>query len=152
MARAPALIVALAIAAPGAARAMEEVHSVQEVFPAEGQDHQTLAKRALVCIPKFATSGLTTANTIVSSDVEAGFVQARNAWKGSGMFGLNYRTTITFEAKDGRFRISHGEFEVATDRSAYSAMNYPGGALLDMRNQSTRIAACVISGPVSDDF
>jgi hypothetical protein len=122
-----------------------------EVYEAANLDHQAITKRALVCIPKFANSGLTTADTIVSSDVEAGYIQARNVW--TGYAGGTYRSTVTLEAKDGRFRISHSDLGVMFPRSGWAVMRFPGGAEISfMQAQSFNIATCIQNGPVSPDF
>jgi ABC-type uncharacterized transport system auxiliary subunit len=147
-----ATIAAVSALSAHSANALTAVHEVQEVYPADGIDHATATKRALLCIRKFASSGLTTADAIISSDIEAGYIQARNAWRGQEFAALRYRTIITFEAKDGRFRITHNGFEVATDYAGYGEMNYPGNAVNDMKNTSDKIAACVVHGPVADNF
>ena len=123
-----------------------------EVYEAPGLGREAITRRALVCIPKFATSGLTTAPTIISSDPEAGFVQAHNVFKAVGFAVPTSRSTITFEAKDGRFRISHGDLAVMIG-ARWADANHPSkGTISHLRGQSFQIANCIQQGPVSDDF
>lgn len=149
MVRAAAVVLAVAGSlAPAAALAADRPSAV---FHAEGLDAATIIQRATACTPRFATSGLTTAPTIVTSDPTSGFLQARN-FIAAANFAPAYRTTVTVEAKDGRFRISHEAIEVQLGRSMAPVKVMPAAFAVELNAQSGKIAACIRTGPVGDDF
>ena len=87
------------------------------VYEAEG-DHQAITKRALVCVAQTVRPGLTDAPTVTSSDLDAGVIVANNAFEvTSGLLRVRARTTLTVQAKDGRFRIVHTNIEQYLDAS-----------------------------------
>lgn len=144
---------ALQMALPDSALAAHEAGpDPSAVFQAPELEAATIIRRSLVCVPKFATSGLTTADTIVSNDPASGFLQARNFIASNG-FSPNYRSTITVEAKDGRFRIAHTNIEVQAGRAAWArAAYFRNGLDVRLQAQSSEIAECVMLGPVGNDF
>lgn len=97
---------------------------------------QEITKRAMVCIPRIvrndeiaikdsATSligplnmaeksrGVGGGSVIVTSDIESGTIVANSRVDFPGTMGIgrNARSVITFQAKDGRFRITHSAIE-----------------------------------------
>lgn len=85
------------------------------IVQAPGKDVATLTRRALICIPQNTQPGFVDVPAIVSSDVAGGLVVANNAFdyedKGFLRTLERGRSTLTFEAKEGRFRISHSNVE-----------------------------------------
>lgn len=118
-------IVAMAIAvtaspAYAASKYLEQVES--RVFQTTG-DHQAITKRALTCINQIIRPGFINAPTVKSSDVDAGVIVANNGFDYSdGISKTMARTTLTFEAKDGRFKITHTDIEQFIE-SKYATLN-----------------------------
>lgn len=73
-------------------------------------DAKTLAKRGETCMAQTLKSGRADIPVIISSDPEGGRVVARSMFS----FQPRYlaRSTVVFEAKDGRFRISYTQNEM----------------------------------------
>lgn len=78
-------------------------------------DAKQIAKRGETCMAQILKPGQIGAQTIIASDVDAGRIVGRNAFSFTDyfMFPTSYdgRTRVVFEAKDGRFRISHTQTE-----------------------------------------
>jgi hypothetical protein len=135
------------------------------VFEATG-DHQAITKRAITCITQVVKPGFTTAPTITSSDPEAGTVVANNAfvYYYGPLLPVEFRarTTLTFQAKDGRFRIVHTNIEKFNDTKGLSigwerigTWRFSGGEeakqAIDAISQS--VATCVMApAPANDDW
>jgi hypothetical protein len=71
--------------------------------------------RARTCIAQLLTSGTTDADIIISSDPDAGIVVARNALKYGSLPEWEIRSRFTFEAREGRFRITQTNLERFND-------------------------------------
>jgi hypothetical protein len=103
-------------------RFLERIES--PVYETEG-DHQAITKRAITCIAQTIKPGLTAVPTIISSDLDAGTIVANNQFIytfGLGnMLTYTARTILTFQAKDGRFRIINTDIE-----DIYSGRPLPG--------------------------
>jgi len=123
------------------------------VYEARGLAADEIARRAASCLPRFVTSGLTVAPTIITSDPAVGFVEARNYVPARGVAPA-YRSRITVEAKDGRFRIAHHDVEVMFGRRwlPIPPAKMTAAFAADFNAQSAPIAECVRSGPVGKDF
>lgn len=126
------------------------------VYEADG-DHQAITRRALVCIAQVVRPGLTNAPTVTSSDVEGGLIVANNAFEfTSGLMKSEARTTLTFQAKDGRFRITHTNIEQYLDASygwtKVGTWKFSGGEKVQAAAQaiSDRIADCVKTKPADN--
>lgn len=116
-----------ALAADDTADSSQYLNRIESVvFEATG-DHQAIAKRGATCIAQIAKPGLVNAPIIVSSDFDAGVIVANNNFKFSihGFLGVALeetgRTTLTLQAKDGRFRIVHTSIE--------QFIEYPGSSI-----------------------
>lgn len=92
-----------------AAEYLTEITS--EVYRTEGTPKE-IAQRANTCISKHLAPGTTDAQLIVSSDLENGVIVARNGVQyPDGMLRWEIRSTFTFEAREGRFRILQTNLE-----------------------------------------
>jgi|GEM_PF-1186744 len=92
-----------------AAEYLTEITS--EVYQAEGTSKE-IAQRANTCISQHLAPGTTDAQLIVSSDHDNGVIVARNAVQyPDGMMRWEIRSTFTFEAREGRFRIVQTNLE-----------------------------------------
>jgi hypothetical protein len=112
--------VLLAVSLGSPAMAAEYLTSVtSEVFQTEGT-HDEIARRAQSCIAQklHAANG----PVILSSDPEAGIVTARNEFEYGNLPRWKLRSTLTLEAKDGRFRMVHTNIERFND----GALGGPG--------------------------
>ena len=104
---------AVALAQPTDSRYINRVES--PVFETSG-DHQAITRRALTCVAQIVSPGTVDAPAVRSSDVEAGIIVATNSFRYVyGALRPTGRTTLTFEARDGRFRIVHSNIEQSQD-------------------------------------
>lgn len=106
-------IIPLALAGLGSpASATEYLTSVtSEVYQAAGTARE-IATRANTCISQHLAPGTTDSQLIISSDLDNGVVVARNAISyPDGLMQWQVRSTFTFEARDGRFRIVQTNLE-----------------------------------------
>ena len=113
----------IALAAPSSVFAetkyLERIES--PVYETAG-DHQAITKRGIICVTQILRPGIINAPTITSSDVDIGLIVSNNAFTISNfLYSENVRTTLTFEAKDGRFRITHGNIEYFQDIKGITA-------------------------------
>lgn len=124
---------------------------VSDVYETPG-DAAAITRRATTCLAKNVTSGLTTADTIVTSDPESGVVIARNAFILPGALGdSRARSEITVEAKPGRFRITHDKIErLLAGRWVDLPPRKMAKTMLE--GATFRLVSCVQKGPVGDDF
>jgi hypothetical protein len=105
------------------------------VFEAPGLSTQVLMQRASTCIPQNMKPGYVTAPVIQSTDLEQGKIVAIGVVEiGQVKVHLAYiepamqlRSTLTFEAKDGRFRITHADAQGFIPKVGWtSAQTKPG--------------------------
>ncbi len=144
--------VVLALAASSAAAAPTVYLSTVEspVYDARGSV-EALSRKANVCIAQLVSSGLTTAPTILSSDPVSGVIVARNTFEyhetvwGSPLY-QTARTRLTFEAREGRFRLSHSDIQVLNGDWRPIRAAKPG-KVDEMRDQllaqADKIASCI---------
>ena len=99
------------------------------VFETTG-DHQSVAKHGATCIAQIIKPGVVNAPTIISSDFDSGVIVANNNFKfvWHGFLGTAIedtgRTTLTFEAKDGRGRsVQTSREQFITCPGQYAALN-----------------------------
>lgn len=116
-----------------------------------------LTRYATACINQHATSGWIDIPTIDSSDPEAGIVVAINHLKGEGLMGRDVRTTLTLEARDGRFRIAHSNFQLFGEWALeWVPLARSGNRWTRtqerLARQNTKIATCVTSAARDDEW
>jgi hypothetical protein len=85
-----------------------------EVYQFAGTPKDT-ATRANTCISQHLAPGTTDSQLIISSDLEGGVVVARNALEYGNFPRWKIRGILTFEARDGRFRIKQTNLERFND-------------------------------------
>jgi hypothetical protein len=181
--------VALAIAPVSPARAAEELGPLQSaVFERPGTPRE-IATAARACAikhlrndafqirdssrvgfmsPPGSTAG--DANTIPGGEVvttfdpDAGLVVAQSRITRSALFGKeSVQSTVTIEAKDGRFRITHSSIGSAAADTGYAAnsgyhpvyiqaMSGHAKIRAALEALTEKIAACVRDAPASDDW
>ena len=151
---------ALIVAASPAYASAKYLDSVESpVFQTAG-DHQAITKRALTCIAQIIKPGFIDAPTVKSSDLDAGIIVANNGFGASwGLLTVSVRTILTFEAKDGRFKITHTSIE---DFSGYPNNQWgkvgiwPGSGYkhIDEGAQtiSKNVADCVMNNNAKSDW
>jgi hypothetical protein len=128
---------------------LERVES--PVYSVEG-DVSSITRRAATCSAQILKPGLVAAPTILNVDVVGGVVVANNAFDYSEkVFGSPLispaRTTVTIEAKTGRFRIVHTDIQVLNLGDWRPIRAAKEGKPDQMRNQllliSDLVAHCV---------
>lgn len=169
-----AAVLGALLTVPSQAQAQYVETVTSSVFEAPDKDRASLTRRASTCLIQSAG----TAGQSVQTDVEAGTVvgaalfsysQAGIAW--------SVRSTLTAEAKDGRFRLvhsglTHKQGGPAASRSAWSAFlgskdqgseggwmpvgkwRFAGGERAEAAAQalSQKIATCVQAAPAADNW
>ena len=151
--------IALILAAfSGRATAAEYLQSVtSEVFQTQGTPHE-IARRANLCVSQLLAPGLVDAPLIVSSDLDQGTIIARSALEYSdGLLRWKIRSTFTFEAREGRFRIVQTNLERFQDTfnvGWHGIGKWTGSgwrkAETAFQLSATAVAACVMKPPTSD--
>lgn len=130
------------------------------VYEAAGSARD-LARKGQGCIAQLVRPALTTIPTLVSADVESGVIVANNAlhYEEASIVPLPYtvRSTLTFEAREGRFRIRHTDIGVLAEKAPRlgwsPAMRGKSGfsrAERELGALNERIAACVMRDVASD--
>jgi hypothetical protein len=102
----------VAIFSATAAYATEYLTEVDsEVFTTTGTQSE-ITERAATCIAQTVKPGNVSTPLIISKDAAAGVIVANNGFSYSqSLMNWQIRTTLTFEAKDGRFRVRHTNIE-----------------------------------------
>lgn len=151
----PLLIVA-AVASPAtAAEYLTEVTS--QVYQTPGTPKE-IAMRAQICIAQNLRPGNVNAQQIVSSDLENGVIVAQNALKFGSMPEWQARSRFTFEAREGRFRISQTGLEMFNDMAGgWGGIGKWWGspwkkAEAAFAASADAVARCVLAGPKRDDW
>lgn len=154
--RASALIVLTVLASPAAAAEyLTEVTS--QVYQTPGTPRE-IATRASTCIAQNLRPGTVNAPQIVSSDLDNGVIVAQSALEYGSLPVWKIRSRFTFEARDGRFRISQTGLERFNDMAGgWSPIGkWTGsqwkGAEKAYSASATAVAQCVMSGPKRDDW
>ena len=147
----------IVIAAPaGAAEYLTNVTS--EVFQTAGS-HDDIARRGQACIAQklHAVDG----PVILNSDPASGTVTARNSFEYGTLPRWKTRSTLTFEAKDGRFRMIHTNIEQFNDGALggpgwYGVGKWWGSTGKRVEKELTElsraIAQCVTTAEKKDDW
>jgi hypothetical protein len=119
-----------------------------------------IASRAQTCIAQNLKPGTVNAPQILSSDVENGLIVAQSAIEyPDGLLRWKIRSTFTFEAREGRFRIVQSNLERFYDTGSigWSGIGKWTGsgwkkAEAAFQLSASAVASCVISGPKKDDW
>lgn len=89
-----------------------------QVYEATADRHE-IVRRAYICLSQTLKAGISGTPPVISQDPDAGVLVANNAFTFSWGFvpmKISARSTITLEAKDGRFRITHTNIEQFDER------------------------------------
>lgn len=151
----------MAAAASSPASAAEYLTELgSEVFRAEGTPRE-IVTRASTCISQHLSAG-TDSQLIISSDPDGGVIVARNALEYGSLPRWKIRSTFTFTARDGRFRIDQTNLErfnanSLTGVEAWGRIGKWTGSGWKKVEQNfaasaTAVAQCVVSGPKRDDW
>jgi len=138
------------------AAAAEYLSSVtSEVYQTTGTPTQ-IATRASTCISQHLSSGTTDSQLIISSDLGNGVIVARNAVSyPDGLLQWRVRSTFTFEARDGRFRIEQANLERFNNRwdgiGKWTGSGWKK-AEAAFKASADAVAQCVIAGPKRADW
>lgn len=150
-----AIVLLMCLTTPAHAR--EYLTNVtSEVYQTAGSPHD-LAARANRCIAQHLTPGRVDAPLIVNSDLDAGTVVARNAMEYGSLVRWQIRSTFTFEARDGRFRISQTNIERFYDAKGWGPIGKWWGSEWKKAEEvfsasAAKVAACVLAGDRKDDW
>jgi len=115
-----------------------------------------IATRAQTCIAQNLRSGTVNASQIVSSDLDNGVIVAQNALRFGRLPEWQIRSRFTFEARDGRFRISQTGIEMFNDMAGgWGPIGKWFGspwkkAEAALTASADAVAQCVIAGPKKD--
>lgn len=144
-------LLALVIAASaGANEYLTDVTS--EVYQTAGSAHD-VAVRGQRCIAEHLISG--DGPVILNSDLDNGTIVARNSTEYGALPRWRIRSTFTFEAKQGRFRITQTNLQRFIDGAIGGAAWYPvlkswgsgwKGAEQAFAKSASAVAACVVAG------
>lgn len=144
--------IALAMSAGSAGAAPWPVMAPLTVGPWDSPGTTSvIARKGSTCLAKILKPGLVAAPTIISSDIEGGRVVANNAYEIMGILGSpqRARSTVTFEARDGRFRIIFSDVEEYIDRMGWGPVRVRNGPhdaprqVFALNDIATKIANCV---------
>lgn len=149
-----ALFLMAALASPAAAHEyLTDVTS--SVYQTQGTPKE-IATRAQTCIAQNLRSGAVNAPQIVSADLDNGVIVAQNAVRFGSFPEWEARSRFTFEARDGRFRISQTGIEMFNDMgSGWQQIGKWTGspwkkAEAAFTASADAVAQCVIAGPKKD--
>lgn len=151
----PCLVVATSFAATSAFAADYLTEVTSEVYQTSGTP-QEIAQRATTCISQNLRPGTTSAQLIVSSDLDSGTIVARNALSyPDGLVQWEVRSTFTFEAREDRFRIMQTGLE-RFNRTWGPIGKWAGSgwkkAEQVFQASASAVAQCVIGGPKKADW
>lgn len=154
--RVAAMMGLAALASPAAAAEyLTEVTS--QVYQTPGTPKE-LATRAQTCIAQNLRPGTVNAQQIVSSDLDNGIIVAQNALRFGSLPEWQIRSRFTFEAREGRFRISQTGIEMFNDMGGgWGGIGKWWGspwkkAEATFAASADAVARCVIVGPKRDDW
>lgn len=146
-----------------AARAEEEYLTTvtSEVYQTQGTPRE-IATRGSTCISQHLAPGTTDSQLIISSDLDNGTVVARSVLEfdndSLGLLVAKGRSTFTFEAREGRFRIEQTNLERFFDGSSgwhpigkWFGSNWER-AQDAFAKSADEVAQCVLSPPDKKDW
>jgi hypothetical protein len=151
------VFVALSALATPAAAAEYLTEVTSQVYQTQGTPKE-IATRAQTCIAQNLRSGTVNAPQIVSSDLDNGLIVANNALRFGSLPEWQIRSRLTFEAREGRFRISQTGLEMFNDMAGgWNGIGKWFGspwkkAQATFEASAAAVAACVMSGPKREDW
>jgi hypothetical protein len=154
------LVAIAALTSPAPALAHDYLTSVtSQVFQAQGTPRE-IASRANICMSQLLASGMVSAPLMVSSDLEGGVIVAQSALEYSDtLVKWKVRSTFTFEARDGRFRILQTNLQRFDDTfgNGWTGIGKWAGsgwkkAEAAFGSSADAVAACVVAGPKKGDW
>lgn len=149
--RAAVIALGLAALSGGPAAAEDLLRLDSPVYEAAGSASE-LARKAAPCIGRIVKPGWTTAPTIVAQDIDGGTIVANAAFEFAKRFAFAVdvergRAKLTFQAKEGRFRIEFTEIQWLIGRDWYPAdkpkKRLNGDIEAVLLNISEQVSACV---------
>lgn len=148
-----AMAAACCTTSANAAEYLTEVTS--EVHQTSGTPRE-IAQRASTCISQSLRPGTVDAQLIISSDLDGGIIVARNAISyPDGLVQWEVRSTFTFEAREGRFRITQTGLE-RFNRQWGPIGKWAGSgwkkAEQAFQTSANAVAQCVVTGPRQADW
>jgi hypothetical protein len=152
---ATAILLAALGSPASAADYLTEVTS--QVYQAQGTPKE-IATRASICIAQTLRSGAVNAPQIVSGDLDNGVIVAQNALRFGSLPEWQIRSRFTFEAREGRFRISQTGIEMFNDMGGgWGPIGKWWGspwkkAEAAFAGSADAVARCVIAGANRDDW
>lgn len=150
-------VIALAALASPAAAAEYLTEVTSQVHQTPGTPKE-IATRASTCIAQNLRPGTVNAQQIVSSDLGNGIIVAQNALRFGSLPEWQIRSRFTFEAREGRFRISQTGLEMFNDMAGgWGPIGKWWGspwkkAEATFAASAAGVAQCVMSGPKRDDW
>ena len=150
-------VIALAALASPAAAAEYLTEVTSQVYQTPGTPKE-LATRASTCIAQNLRPGTVNAQQIVSSNLDNGIIVAQNALRFGALPEWQIRSRFTFEAREGRFRISQTGLEMFNDMAGgWGPIGKWWGspwkkAEATFTASAAAVAQCVMSGPKRDDW
>ena len=151
-----ALIVLASIASPAAAAPEYLTEVTSRVYQTPGTPRQ-IASRAQTCIAQNLRPGAVNAPQIVTSDLDSGIIVAQSALEVGSFPVWKLRSRFTFEARDGRFRITQTGLEWFNDSGGGEWLGigkWWGSpwkkAEAGFTASADAVAQCVIGGPTTD--
>ena len=126
-----------------------------EVYQSPGTP-RALATKAQTCISQLLRPGTTDAQLIINSDLDGGLIVARNAISyPDGLMQWQVRSTFTFEAREGRFRILQTNLE--RFNNSWAGIGKWTGSGWKKAEQAygvsaTKVADCVRAGPSKESW
>ena len=130
---------------------------MSQVYQAPGTPKE-LATRAQTCIAQNLRPGTVNAPQIVSSDLDNGIIVAQSALEYGSFPVWKIRSRFTFEARDGRFRISQTGLEQFNEMAGgWAGIGKWWGspwkkAEAAFTASADAVAQCVIARPKRDDW
>ena len=127
-----------------------------QVYQTAGTPRE-IASRASTCIAQNLRSGTTDAPLIVSSDLDNGLIVAQTALRFDARANeWQIRSRFTFEAREGRFRITQTDLEMFSPIMSRWGRFRKGGiannAEATFAASADAVAQCVISGLKRNDW
>jgi hypothetical protein len=150
-------LIALGLLASPAAAAEYLTEVTSQVYQAPGTPKE-IATRAQTCIAQNLRPGTVNAPQIVTSDLDNGIIVAQSALEYGSFPVWKIRSRFTFEARDGRFRISQTGLEQFNEMAGgWAGIGKWWGspwkkAEAAFAASADAVARCVIAGPKRDDW
>lgn len=108
--------------------------------------------------------GISGGAVFVSKDIEGGTIVANSRTEYGGFLGAQtVQSTLTFRAKEGRFKITHTNIKAASKNSGYAANNgfipvgkWPGSpwkkVTKSLSSVTEDLSSCIVAVEVEDDW